>query len=103
MNRHERADRVTPRRSATTGSRTDDAARSDSGPAARSDSDPAAQHLRPGQVVQARFRGVVHWTGTVETVSVALGVIWIRENGLGERKLLDLQEYQVHPQEGAEK
>ncbi|MGQ1797354.1 hypothetical protein ACT4S5_09485 [Kocuria oceani] len=95
MNRHERADRVTPRRSAATASRTDDAA--------RSGSDPASQHLRPGQVVQARLRGVVHWTGTVDTVSVALGVVWIRENGLGERKLLDLQEYQVHPQEGAEK
>lgn len=66
---------------------------------ARSDPGTAVDHLRPGQPVQARTHGVVHWTGTVETVSVPLGVVWIREDGLGERKLLDLQEYQVHPQE----
>lgn len=49
--------------------------------------------LHPGQQVH----GVAHWTGTVETVAVPLGVVWIREDGLGERKLLDLREYQVHP------
>jgi hypothetical protein len=59
----------------------------------------AVELLWPGQSVQARVHGVVHWSGTVETVSVPLGVVWIREDGLGERKLLDLQEYQVHPQE----
>ena len=93
MSWHESPDRAVPGDSAATGNRTDEEARDDSGP--------TAQHLRLGQVVQARLRGVVHWTGTVDTVSVALGVVWIRENGLGERKLLDLREYQVHLQEGA--
>lgn len=59
----------------------------------------AAEQLLPGQPVQARVRGVVRWSGTVETVSVPLAVVWIRENGLGERKLLDLQEYQITPQD----
>lgn len=58
----------------------------------------AAQQLLPGQRVQARVHEVVHWTGTVETVATPLGVVWIREDGLGKRKLLDLREYQVHPQ-----
>lgn len=62
---------------------------------ARCDTDTSAGKLHPGQPVQARIRGVVHWEGTVETVSASLGVVWIRENGLGERKLLDLREYHV--------
>lgn len=59
-------------------------------------------HLLPGHRVQARVDGVTHWTGTVETVSVELGVVWIREDGPGERKLLDLREYQLHPQDSAD-
>ena len=49
--------------------------------------------------MQTQVNGVAHWTGTVETVVVPLGVVWIREDRLGERKLLDLREYQVHPQD----
>ena len=60
------------------------------------------EQLQLGQRVQARLRGMAHWTGTVETVAVALGVVWIREDGLGERKLLDLREYQIHPEDPAE-
>ena len=60
---------------------------------ARDNAGAAAQQLISGQQVQARMHEAVHWTGTVETV--ALGVVWIREDGLGERKLLDLREYQV--------
>lgn len=58
----------------------------------------AAAQLHPGQRVQAQVDGVVHWAGTVETVSVSLNMVWIHESGLGERKLLDLREYQLHPQ-----
>lgn len=61
------------------------------------------EQLRRGQQVQAQVHGVPHWTGTVETVAVELGVVWIREDGLGERKLLDLREYQVHPQDSADR
>lgn len=91
MSWHETADHGAPEKSAVAGSHTDEEA--------RNTSDPAADQLRPGQVVQARLRGVVHWVGTVDTVSIALEVVWIRENGLGERKLLDLREYQVQPHE----
>ena len=66
---------------------------------ARSETGTAVELLWPGQLVQARVHGVVHWIGTVETVSVPLGVVWIREDGLGERRRLDVQEYQVHPQD----
>ncbi|WP_387741515.1 hypothetical protein [Kocuria nitroreducens] len=52
-----------------------------------------------GHQVQARVHGVVHRAGTVKTVSTPWGVVWIRENGLGERDLLDLQEYQVQPED----
>lgn len=61
------------------------------------------EQLHPGQRLQAQVRGVPHWTGTVETVAVELGVVWIREDGLGERKLLDLREYQIHPQDPADR
>ena len=60
------------------------------------------EQLLLGQRVRAQIHGVAHWTGTVETVAVPLGVVWIREDGLGERKLLDLREYQVYPQESAD-
>lgn len=58
-----------------------------------------AKQLPLGQRVQAQGHGAAHWAGTVETVAVELGVVWIREDGLGERKLLDLREYQVHPRD----
>ncbi|MGQ1799099.1 hypothetical protein ACT4S5_18485 [Kocuria oceani] len=69
------------------------------GQALRDDAGVAVEELLPGQPVQARVRGVVHWSGTVETVSVPLAVVWILEDGLGERKLLDLREYQVNHQD----
>lgn len=94
MSSHETAERGVPENAAVIGSGTDTADRNNLGS--------GTQPLHPGQLVQARFRGVVHWTGTVETVSVALGVVWILEDGLGERKLLDLREYQVGPQESAD-
>lgn len=90
MSWREAADHTAPEDSTVTGNSIANAARTTTGP--------TAQQLHPGQVVQARIRGVVHWAGTVETVSAALGVVWILENGLGERKLLDLREYQVQPQ-----
>lgn len=64
--------------------------------------DAAVEQLHLGQRVQAQVHGVTHWTGTVETVAVALSAVWIRDDGLGERKLLDLREYQLHPQDPAD-
>ncbi|MEX5237846.1 hypothetical protein [Kocuria arenosa] len=66
------------------------------------DIDATVDQLRLGQRVQAQGHGVAHWTGTVETIAVELGVVWIREDGVGERKLLDLREYRIHPQDPAD-
>ena len=60
------------------------------------------EQVHVGQRVQTQVNGVAHWTGTVETVAAPLGVVWIREDGLGERKLLDLREYQLLPQDHAD-
>ncbi|WP_158041118.1 hypothetical protein [Kocuria sp. CNJ-770] len=49
--------------------------------------------------MQTQVNGVAHWTGTVETVVVPLGVVWIREDGLGERQSLDPREHQIHSQD----
>lgn len=64
--------------------------------------DATVEHLHLGQQVQVQVHGVPHWTGTVATIAVPLGVVWIREDGMGERKLLDLWEYQLHPQDPAD-
>ena len=55
--------------------------------------------MHVGQRVQTQVNGVAHWTGTVETVVVPLGVVWIREDGLGERQSLDPREHQIHSQD----
>ena len=60
------------------------------------------EQLLPGHRVQAQVHGIPHWTGTVEAVAVPLGVVWIREDGLGERKLLDLREFQVRLEDSAD-
>lgn len=42
---------------------------------ARDNAGATAQQLFPGQRVNARVDWVAHWTGTVETISVPLGVV----------------------------
>lgn len=49
-----------------------------------------------GDRVRAWVGEVLHYTGTVETVAAALGIIWIREDGIGARKLLDARVYRIH-------
>lgn len=85
------------------GGSTSDGATDDQHAGAPSDTGATVEQLHLGQPVQAQLHGVVHWTGTVETIAVPLRVVWIREDGLGERKLLDLREYQLHPQNSADK
>jgi hypothetical protein len=52
--------------------------------------------LAPDDRVTAWVGEVLHYAGIVETVAVELGVIWIREDGIGARKLLDVGVYRIH-------
>ncbi|MFW6186541.1 MAG: hypothetical protein ACOC84_00865 [Actinomycetota bacterium] len=51
--------------------------------------------LRVGDQVQAWSGAMLHYVGIVELVSLRLKVVWIRDLGLGERRMLDLQDYQL--------
>ncbi|MFF0988848.1 hypothetical protein [Kocuria nitroreducens] len=50
---------------------------------------------RPGSTVQAWRYDVLHYQGEVEDIMPGSGVLWIREHGLGVRKMIDLREYHV--------
>ncbi|MFF0903354.1 UNVERIFIED_CONTAM: hypothetical protein RF653_06725 [Kocuria sp. CPCC 205316] len=50
---------------------------------------------RPGCPVQAWRYDVLHYRGVVEETLLSSGVLWIREDGLGHRKMIDLQEYHL--------
>jgi hypothetical protein len=49
--------------------------------------------LRPGRAVQVCRGERVYHHGVVEVIMPQAGVLWIREDGLGTRKMIDLQEY----------
>lgn len=51
--------------------------------------------LRPGSSIQAWRYDVLHYQGVVEETLLSSGVLWIREHGLGARKMIDLQEYRL--------
>lgn len=50
--------------------------------------------LRVGDQVQAWSGPVLHYVGIVELASQKLEVVWIRDLDLGERRMLDVHEYQ---------
>jgi hypothetical protein len=67
------------------------------GPALPPTTPPA--ELVPGDQVHAWAQEVLHYSGTVETVAVELGFVWIREDGtdgIGARRLLDVREFRIH-------
>lgn len=49
--------------------------------------------LRPGRTVRACRGERVYHHGVVEVVMPQAMVVWIREAGLGTRKMIDLGEY----------
>ncbi|MHC5560865.1 hypothetical protein [Kocuria sp. U4B] len=51
--------------------------------------------LRTGDRVQAWLGPALHHVGIVEVISRKLKVIWIRDVDLGERRMLDLNDYQL--------
>ncbi|MGQ1795871.1 hypothetical protein ACT4S5_01855 [Kocuria oceani] len=52
--------------------------------------------IRRGDRIEARHSYQPRYVGVVELVARELGVVWIRETHLGERKLLDPTEHQLH-------
>lgn len=51
--------------------------------------------LRPGDHLQAWEHGLLCHSGVVEEVAPELGVVWIREPGLGGRKMLSADQHQL--------
>ena len=49
--------------------------------------------LRPGDHLGAWENGMLCHAGVVEEVAPELGVVWIRERGLGARKMLSADQY----------
>ena len=51
--------------------------------------------LRPGDHLEAWEHGMLCHAGVVEEVAPELGVVWIREPGLGARKMLSVDQHQL--------
>ncbi|PLC12816.1 hypothetical protein AUQ48_12005 [Kocuria flava] len=56
--------------------------------------------LRRGDRIEARNSYQQRYVGIVDTVARELGMVWIRETHLGERKLLDPSEHQLYRRPG---
>lgn len=53
--------------------------------------------VEPGDRLEARRQGTTHYQGIVEQLVPRLGVVWIREAGTGERKMLDTADFDLRP------
>ena len=53
--------------------------------------------LRPGDSLGAWENGMLCHTGVVEEVAPELGVVWIRERGLGAGKMLSADQHCLRP------
>ncbi|AUI53794.1 hypothetical protein [Arthrobacter crystallopoietes] len=53
--------------------------------------------LLPGEFVEAKSRSGLSFRGLVDDIAPESGVIWIFEDPLGTRRMLDLGEYSVSP------
>lgn len=51
--------------------------------------------LHVGHRLEAWSDGVLHHVGIVEEKLPELGVVWIRETGTGQRKMLDVHGYDL--------
>jgi hypothetical protein len=51
--------------------------------------------LRRGDEIEARDLNMVRHRGRVEDTAPGLGVVWIRENGLGTRKISHEEEFSI--------
>ena len=53
--------------------------------------------LRLGEHLEAWENGMLCHTGVAEEIAPELGVVWIRERGLGARKILSTDQYCLRP------
>ena len=53
--------------------------------------------VQPGHRLEAWYRGTVRYQGVVEELVPHLGVVWIRETGSGQRKMLDTADFDLRP------
>ena len=51
--------------------------------------------MHVGNRLEAWSNGVLHHLGIVEEKLPELGVLWIRESGTGQRKMLDVLSYDL--------
>lgn len=49
--------------------------------------------LRQGDRIQVSEPGASHYSGVVDLIAPSLGIIWLRQDGLGERKLILCPDY----------
>ena len=49
--------------------------------------------VQPGDRLEAWCQEMIHHQGIVEEMVPRLGVVWIREDGTGERKMLDTTDF----------
>lgn len=52
--------------------------------------------FHPGDQLEAVRQGVVHHQGVVEDIAPAVGVVWVRDSGIGERKMLATDTFELH-------
>ncbi|WP_152683264.1 hypothetical protein [Kocuria sp. SM24M-10] len=52
--------------------------------------------LAAGDHIQAWTATALYCSGTVELLDPDLGVLWLREDRIGARRLLDTEEHQIH-------
>lgn len=52
--------------------------------------------IRPGDHLEAVSQGVVHHQGVVEDIAPDAGVVWVRDSGIGERKMLATDTFELH-------
>lgn len=53
------------------------------------------RELSPGDVIEARYNGLVYYSGKVTETVPVLGMFWILESRTGTRKLIDPVAYEV--------
>lgn len=51
--------------------------------------------VRPGDLLEAVSQGVVHHQGVVEDTAPAVGVVWVRDARIGERKMLATDNFEL--------
>lgn len=52
--------------------------------------------IRRGEIVEVWHHGVLRHRGRVEESMPRLGVVWIRETGSGDRKMISVEDHSLY-------